>query len=90
VLSIAGFVGFTLLWAVFPVAVLVARRVHRASTAAVDRTVAFAAVMAVLCFVIQAWADMGLQSWMGTLVLTSLTGATGALWTSQAHSERIA
>jgi len=85
-LSLSGFAGFTMLWAVFPVAVLVARRVLRGSTSAVDRTTAYSAVMAVMCFVIQAWADMGLQSWMGVLVLTSLTGATGALWTAHTRA----
>lgn len=85
-LSISGVVGFALLWAAFPVAVFVARSVHSRSASAVDRTTAYGAVMAVLCFVVQAWADMGLQSWMGALVLTSLTGATGALWTSQARA----
>jgi hypothetical protein len=85
-LSLSGFAGFTMLWAVFPVAVLVARRVLKASTSAVDRTTAYSAVMAVMCFVIQAWADMGLQSWMGVLVLTSLTGATGALWTAHTRA----
>lgn len=86
VISNSGWLGFTMLWAVFPVAVLVARRVHRKSTSAIDRTTAYGAVMAVMCFIIQAWADMGLQSWMGVLVLTSLTGATGALWTAHTRA----
>jgi hypothetical protein len=90
ILSIAGVAGFSLLWAMFPVSVLVARRAHRAAVTAVDRTTAFAAVMAVLCFIVQAWADMGLQSWMAALVLTSLTGATGALWTAQSQAVRTA
>lgn len=83
VLSIAGWLPFSLLWALFPTAVLMARRAYDSSRAAIDRTTAFAAFAAVLCFVVQAWADMGLQSWMGTLVLTSLTGAAGALWTAR-------
>jgi hypothetical protein len=86
-LSIGGWIGFTLLWAVYPAAVMVALRAHRAAVSATDRVTAFAAVAAVLCFVIQAWGDMGLQSWMAALVLASLVGATGALWTERQHAE---
>lgn len=83
-LSLAGWVGFAMLWTVFPVGVLIALHVHRESTGAVDRVTAFSAVIAILCFVLQAWGDMGLQSWMGTLIVTALTGATGALFTAKA------
>ena len=86
-LSIAGWIGFTLLWAVFPVALLISLRVHRQSTTAVDRVTAFATAAAVLCFVLQAWGDMGLQSWMGTLVVTSLMGATGSMFTAHQRLE---
>jgi len=82
-LSIAGWLGFSAVWAVFPVGVLVAIGVHRASTTPVDRIVAFATVAAILSLVVQAWGDMGLQSWMGMLVVTSLMGATGAMYTAQ-------
>jgi len=78
-LSLAGVVGFTLVWSLFPVALLVARRAHALARHPIDRAVAFGAVAALICFIVQAWGDMGLQSWMGTLLLTGLTGATGAL-----------
>jgi hypothetical protein len=86
-LSISGWVGFTPLWAVFPVALLIALRVHRKSTTVVDRVTAFVTAAAVLCFVLQAWGDMGLHSWLGTLVVTSLMGATGSLFTAQQRAE---
>ena len=89
ILSISGWLGFSLLWAIFPTAVLVARSVHRRVTAVIDRTTAFAAVVAILAFVIQAWGDMGLQSWMGTITVTSLIGATGALWTAHQRQETV-
>ncbi len=82
-LSLAGWLWFSILWSLFPAAVLMARRVYDSSRTPIDRTTAFAAFAAVLCFVVQAWADMGLQSWMGTLVVASLMGATGALWTAR-------
>lgn len=89
-LSIAGGIGFTLLWAVFPVGVAVALGVHRRATTTIDRLVAFTTVAAIISFVVQAWGDMGLQSWMGTLVVTSLMGATGAMHTAQQREGELA
>jgi hypothetical protein len=80
-LSISGWAGFSLLWALFPVALLVAVAVYRRSTVSMDRVAAFTTAFAVLCFVLQAWGDMGLQSWLATLVLSSLMGVSGSLFT---------
>jgi hypothetical protein len=88
-LSLSGWLGFAALWSLFPVAVAVALTVHRTATLPLDRVAAFGAVAATISFLVQAWGDMGLQSWMGTLVLASLLGATGALYTRQ-HSGVIA
>jgi O-Antigen ligase len=88
-LSLSGWIGFAALWSLFPVGVAVALSVHRTATLPLDRVAAFGAVAATISFLVQAWGDMGLQSWMGTLVLASLLGATGALHTRQ-HSEVIA
>jgi hypothetical protein len=84
-LSLSGWLGFAALWSLFPVAVAVALSVHRTATLPFDRVAAFGAVAATISFLVQAWGDMGLQSWMGTLVLASLLGTTGALYTRQ-HS----
>ncbi len=81
-ISLAGWLGFAAVWVVFPVAVLIALRAFEAAQTSIDRTVSFATIAAVLAFVVQAWGDMGLQSWMGTLLVAAFTGATGALWTS--------
>jgi len=32
---------------------------------------------------VQAWGDMGLQSWMAALLVAAFVGATGALWTTR-------
>lgn len=82
-LSLSGWAGFAALWAIFPIAIATALAVHRAAVAPFDRVFAFTAVAATISFLTQAWGDMGLQSWMGTLVLASLMGATGALYTRQ-------
>lgn len=86
-LSVSGAVGFTMVWSTLAVMVLVSQRVHRRAAGFADRLTALGAFMAILAFVIQAWGDMGLQSWMGTLVLTSLTGAAGAAFVAQNHKE---
>ncbi|MEI6666725.1 MAG: O-antigen ligase family protein [Acidobacteriota bacterium] len=86
-LSLSGWVGFTLVWMVFPVGILIAFKAHQQSTTAVDRVTAFAAASAVLCFVLQAWGDMGLQSWLGTLTVSSLTGASGSMLMAQRRME---
>ncbi len=85
-LALGGWVGFTAVWLVFPVAVLIALRAFAQSHTAVDHTVAFGAIACVLAFIIQAWGDMGLQSWMGTFLVAAFTGATGALWTARDQS----
>ncbi|MCX5762517.1 MAG: O-antigen ligase family protein [Gemmatimonadetes bacterium] len=87
-LSLSGWLGFAALWIVFPVAVLIALRVFRAATAGVDQVVSFATIATVLAFVVQAWGDMGLQSWMGTVLVAAFTGATGALWTSMERNSQ--
>lgn len=87
-LSLSGWLGFAALWMVFPVAVLIALRVFRAAHTGVDLVVSYGTIATVLAFVVQAWGDMGLQSWMGTLLVAAFTGATGAMWTSlERHSQ---
>lgn len=81
-LSVAGWAGFTAMWFVFPVAMMIALRALKRSTTPIDQITAFGTIAAVLCFVLQAWGDMGLQSWMGTLLVSAFTGAAGALLTS--------
>ena len=87
-LSLAGWLGFAALWVVFPVAVLIALRVFRAATTGVDLVVSYATIATVLAFVVQAWGDMGLQSWMGTVLVAAFTGATGAMWTSMERNSQ--
>jgi hypothetical protein len=82
-LSLGGWLGFAAVWVVFPVAVLIALRAFGESREAIDRTVAYGAIVCILAFIIQAWGDMGLQSWMGTLLVAAFMGATGALWTTR-------
>jgi len=89
-LSLSGWIGFTFIWVLFPTAVLITLQVKRFAAGAVDRVTAGATLCALICFMLQAWGDMGLQSWMSALVLTSLAGSTGAMWTASFRSGRLA
>jgi hypothetical protein len=82
-LAIGGWLGFAAVWLIFPVAVLVALRVFAECHDPIDRTVAYGAIVAVLALIVQAWGDMGLQSWMAALLVAAFVGATGALWTTR-------
>jgi hypothetical protein len=78
-LSLSGWIFFTGLWALFVTGVSVALWTHRRSVAPFDRVLTFGLVAATISLLMQAWGDMGLQSWMGMLVWSSLAGSTAAL-----------
>lgn len=65
--SIAGVVGFTLLWLVYPIAGTLAVRGYRSATSSVERTAALSCLGGVVVCVMQIWGDQGLNSYM-TLV----------------------
>lgn len=65
--SIAGVVGFSLLWLVYPLAGTLALRGYRAAGAAIERSAALASLGCVAVCVVQIWGDQGLSSYM-TLV----------------------
>jgi hypothetical protein len=87
-ISLAGWLGFTFIWIVFPTAVLVALRVIRQVTSPMDLLTSFGAITTIIAFLLQAWGDMGFQSWMGTLLVAAFMGATGAQWTAVEHERR--
>jgi len=82
-LSIGGWIGFAAVWLIFPVTVLVALRAFAECADPIERTIAYGAIVSVLAFIVQAWGDMGLQSWMGALLVSAFMGATGAIWTTR-------
>ena len=65
--SLAGVVGFTLLWMVYPLGATLALRGYRAAITPLERSAALAALGAVVICVIQIWGDQGFNSYM-TLV----------------------
>ena len=65
--SLAGVVGFTLLWLVYPLAGTMAVRAYRAAPTPLERAASLSALGAVVVCVIQIWGDQGFNSYM-TLV----------------------
>jgi hypothetical protein len=75
-LTVAGPVGFFLLWSMFWVGIYLAARALRLARTPDDRVAALAAICAQLLFLIQAFGDMGTQNWSTTwLVAAALTVA---------------
>ena len=89
-LSVSGWLGFTLIWLTFPVGLAIALRVHRGADSMVDRVTAFGAFAAILCLLVQAWGDMGLQGWMGTFLAAAFLGAAAAMWRTPSAAEAAA
>jgi len=87
-ISQVGWLGFTFIWIVFPTAVLIARRVINQTRSSVDLLTGFGAIASIVVYLLQAWGDMGLQSWMGTLIVSAFMGAAGAAWTGLEHQRR--
>lgn len=65
--SLAGVVGFTLLWMIYPLGSTLALRGYRAAQTPLERSAALAALGAIVVCVIQIWGDQGFNSYM-TLV----------------------
>jgi O-antigen ligase len=65
--SLAGVVGFSLLWMLYPMAGTLALRGYRAAQTPLERSSALAALAAMVVCVVQIWGDQGFNSYM-TLV----------------------
>lgn len=65
--SLAGVVGFTLLWMLYPLGATLALRGYRAAQTPLERSGALASLAAVVVVVVQIWGDQGFNSYM-TLV----------------------
>lgn len=65
--SLAGVVGFTLLWMIYPLGGTLALRGYRAAQTPLERSSALASLAAIVVCVVQIWGDQGFNSYM-TLV----------------------
>lgn len=78
-LTMAGPVGFFLLWSMFWVGIYLAARALRLARTPDDRVAALAAICAQLLFLIQAFGDMGTQNWSTTWLVAAALAVAGRL-----------
>ena len=62
--SLAGVIGFTLLWTIYPLGGTLALRGYRAAQTPLERSAALSALGAVVVCVVQIWGDQGFNSYM--------------------------
>lgn len=75
--SVAGVIGFTLLWMVYPLAGTLALRGYRAAQSPLERSAALGALGAVVVCIFQIWGDQGFNSYI-TLVTFAVAFAVAA------------
>jgi hypothetical protein len=78
-MSMAGPFGFFLLWSMFGVGTYLAARAYRHAIDPGDRAAALIAACAQLLFLIQAYGDMGTQSWSTTWLVAAALAVSGKL-----------
>jgi len=77
--AFGGLLGFTAIWLPLIAAVFLARRSYLRATRPQDRTAALMVVSTVIVYMVQAYGDMGLQSWEGAFVLGAALAVVGKL-----------
>jgi O-antigen ligase len=75
--SIAGVIGFSLLWFIFPMGATLALRGYRTADTSLERSASLASLGATAICVVQIWGDQGLSSYM-TLVVFALAFAVAS------------
>ena len=61
--AFGGLLGFSLLWAIFPVGFFFTARAYRWASTPMERVTALGAAAAQICYLIQGYADLGFGSW---------------------------
>lgn len=87
--AFAGLLGFWLALLPLTVAIFLAVRSYRLATAPLERTLALSPVLMAIAYLLQAYGDMGLQSWGGAILLAACIAAPASVavrlgaWPSQ-------
>jgi hypothetical protein len=77
--AVAGLLGFVAVWMFLAVGVYFATRAFRFARTPPERAAAEVSAAVIMAYVIQAWGDMGLQSWVGVFVLAGALAIAGKL-----------
>jgi hypothetical protein len=77
--TIGGFIGFTVMWLPLSVGVFLAARSARHARSVRDVVVAYGALAIFVCYLVQAWSDLGTQSWTSVAMVACALCASGRL-----------
>ncbi|MEP7346275.1 MAG: O-antigen ligase family protein [Gemmatimonadaceae bacterium] len=77
--SIGGLLGFTGLWMVMGIGIFFSARSYHLASDSTSRVAASLAIATFVAFIVQAWADMGTQSWTIVLLVACAVTASGKL-----------
>lgn len=77
--SVGGVVGFTLFWLFLSIGVFMAARVCRFAENNTQRVAAMATLAAVIAYGVQCYGDMGLMSWMGSIIVAATLGLNASM-----------
>jgi hypothetical protein len=78
-LGITGIVGFTMIWMPIVVTVFLARRSYHFATTSYQKTAAATAIAMAVCYVNQAWGDVGLGQPAPTFLMAAALALAGKL-----------
>lgn len=76
-LMLTGLIGFTCLWLYYVVAIFLGARVYQQTDDPITAVASLTSICIVICYVFQAFGDMGMISWMGIFLLASALGVIG-------------
>jgi hypothetical protein len=77
--AFGGVLGFTALWMPLLVAVYLAVRSHRHARHPDDRAAALTIIAVIIAYAVQAYGDMGVQSWMSVFLVATALAVSGKL-----------
>ena len=77
--GVGGVVGFTLFWQFLAVVVYIAARLCRAAQSNREVVLGMTSITAIGAYAMQSFGDMGLMSWMGSLIVAACAGLSASL-----------
>ncbi len=77
--AFGGLFGFSLLWVVYPVGMFFTIRAYRSTRNPTERTAALGAAAAQICYLIQAYGDLGFGTWGPVFMLATSYAVVGKI-----------
>jgi O-antigen ligase len=92
--AFGGLIGFSLLWALFPVGVFFTVRAYRWARTPMERVTALSAAAVQICYLMQGYIDLGFGTWGPVFTVAASYALVGKLcvangaWGAPAHGEK--